>query len=77
MEETKIPEKFKDLVETVEKMNVMELAELVKVLEVKFGVSAAAPVASNAISGGEVASDAEKSAFDVELKEAGAQKIAV
>ncbi|MEK7564951.1 MAG: 50S ribosomal protein L7/L12 [Patescibacteria group bacterium] len=81
MEEIKnnveIPAKFKSLVETVEKMNVMELAELVKVLEVKFGVSAQAVVASNAISGGEAASDAEKSTFDVELKEAGVQKIAV
>ncbi len=78
MEETKIPEKFKDLVETVEKMNVMELAELVKTLEAKFGVSAAAPVMM--AGGGDVtASNAaeEKSTFDVELKEAGAQKIAV
>ncbi|MEK9174516.1 MAG: 50S ribosomal protein L7/L12 [Patescibacteria group bacterium] len=73
-----MPEKFKDLVETVEKMNVMELAELVKTLEAKFGVSAAAPVMM--AGGGDVtASNAaeEKSTFDVELKEAGAQKIAV
>ena len=78
MEETKIPEKFKDLVETVEKMNVMELAELVKTLEAKFGVSAAAPVMM-AGGGDGTASNAaeEKSTFDVELKEAGAQKIAV
>lgn len=78
MEGIQIPEKFKILVETVEKMNVMELAELVKVLEAKFGVSAQAVVASN-VGGGAAASNAveEKSTFDVELKEAGAQKIAV
>ena len=39
-----VPEKFKSLVEQVEKLSVMELAELVKVLEGKFGVSAAAPM---------------------------------
>ena len=75
---TEVPAKFKDLVETVEKMNVMELAELVKVLEVKFGVSAAAPVmmAGGGAAGAEDAVE-EKTSFDVELKEAGAQKIAV
>lgn len=82
MDETKnnieIPEKFKSLVDTVEKMNVMELAELVKVLENKFGVSASA-VMVGAASGSGAASNAaeEKSSFDVELKDAGAQKIAV
>ena len=73
-----VPEKFKSLVETVEKMNVMELAELVKVLENKFGVSAA-PMsfgvgAPTPASGADVG---EKTSFDVELKTAGAQKIAV
>lgn len=81
MEETKnnveVPAKFKDLVETVEKMNVMELAELVKVLEVKFGVSAAAVAAAPTVSGGAGVAVEEKTSFDVELKEAGAQKIAV
>ena len=81
MEETKnnieVPEKFKGLVETVEKMNVMELAELVKVLEVKFGVSAQAVVAMGAASNAAAPDAEEKSTFDVELKEAGAQKIAV
>lgn len=78
MEETKveIPAKFKDLVETVEKMSVLDLNELVKLLEKKFGVSAvtvavAAPVAGAAPSG------EEKTMFNVELKDAGAQKIAV
>lgn len=82
MEETKnnveVPAKFKDLVETVEKMNVMELAELVKVLEVKFGVSAAAPIMmAGAGAAGAANAVEEKTSFDVELKEAGAQKIAV
>lgn len=81
MEETKnnveVPAKFKDLVETVEKMNVMELAELVKVLEVKFGVSAAAPIMMASGSGAASNAVEEKTSFDVELKEVGAQKIAV
>lgn len=79
-EETKaVPSKFKDLVETIEKLTVLELAELVKVLEEKFGVSAAAPVAM--VAGGAVAGSAEpaeeKTSFDVVLASAGAQKIAV
>ena len=80
MEEIQIPEKFKGLVETVEKMNVMDLAELVKVLEVKFGVSAAPTLAVGVPTseGGTGSSDAEeKTSFDVELKESGSQKIAV
>lgn len=78
MEEIQIPEKFKGLVEAVEKMNVLELAELVKVLEVKFGVSAAAPVIASAGADGAASNAAEeKTAFDVELKNAGSQKIAV
>lgn len=77
MEEIQIPEKFKSFVAEIEKMNVMELAELVKVLEIKFGVSAATPVM--VADGGGAASNAveEKTSFDVELKETGAQKIAV
>ena len=77
MEETKVevPAKFKDLVSKIEEMSVIELHELVKVLEAKFGVSAAA-VAS---AGPAVATEAaeEKSAFTVELTSAGEQKIAV
>ena len=42
--EVEVPEKFKALVSEIEKMSVLELSELVKVLEEKFGVSAAAPV---------------------------------
>lgn len=77
--EVKVPAKFKDLVETIEGMSVLELSELVKVLEDQFGVSAAAPVvvASGAAAGGEVAPAVEKSSFTVELASAGDQKIAV
>lgn len=78
-DETKVvPEKFKSLVETIEKMSVLDLAELVKVLEDKFGVSAAAPVAMMA-AGPAAAGPAaeEKTEFTVELTDAGANKIAV
>jgi large subunit ribosomal protein L7/L12 len=78
--EVEIPEKFKSLVSEIEKMSVLDLAELVKILEEKFGVSASAPVAMMVApgAGGEGAGAAEeKSSFNVELKEAGAQKIAV
>ena len=73
-EAVEIPAKFKALIEGVEKMSVLELHELVKVLEKKFGVSAAA-VAGPAAAAGPVAE--EKSTYTVELKDAGAQKIAV
>lgn len=78
MEETKttVPAKFKDIVSKIEEMSVIDLHELVKVLEEKFGVSAAAvAVAGPAQNGGEAAE--EKSAFTVELTSAGEQKIAV
>jgi large subunit ribosomal protein L7/L12 len=80
MEENKnieIPQKFQPIIETVEKMNVMELAELVKVLENKFGVSAAAVAVAGPAAGAVGADASEKTSFDVELKNAGAQKIAV
>jgi len=78
--EVVVPEKFKSLVSEIEKMSVLDLAELVKILEDKFGVSAAAPammMATPATSGeaGEVAE--EKTDFNVELVEAGGTKIAV
>lgn len=76
--EVEVPEKFKKLVEEVEKMSVLELSELVKVLEDKFGVSAAAPVAAVAAPGaGDGAVEEEKSEFDLELTAAGDQKIQV
>jgi large subunit ribosomal protein L7/L12 len=83
-EETKdveVPAKFKSLVEEIEKMSVLDLSELVKILEEKFGVSSAAPMmmAGGAAAGGDAEGDAaeEKSAFDVELTSAGDSKINV
>ncbi len=73
-----VPEKFKALVEQVEKLSVLELSELVKVLEGKFGVSAAAPMMMGAMPGAAAAPAAEeKTEFTVELLEAGANKINV
>ncbi len=68
------PAKFKAVVEAIEKMTVLDLHELVKHLEEKFGVSAAA-VAAPAAAEGPAAE--EKSTFNVELKEGGASKISV
>ena len=75
--EVAVPKKFQSLVEQIEKLSVIDLAELVKVLEEKFGVSAAAPVA--ALSAVPTAAEAieEKESFDVELTAAGANKIGV
>ena len=75
MKNVEIPAKFQDLVAAVEKLSVMELAELVKLLEEKFGVSASAPAAAAAAGPAAVAE--EKSSFNVELVEAGGNKIAV
>lgn len=70
------PDKFKALVEGIEKMSVIDLHELVKHLEEKFGVSAAA-VAVAAPGAGAAAAGEEKSTFTVELKDGGASKINV
>lgn len=75
MKQVEIPEKFQGLVASIEKLSVIELAELVKLLEQKFGVSAAAPVAAAAAPGAAAAE--EKTSFNVELAEAGANKIGV
>jgi len=75
-----VPEKFKALVEQVEKMSVLDLSELVKVLEEKFGVSAAAPammMAAPAAGGAAAPAAEEKTEFSVELTDAGANKINV
>jgi large subunit ribosomal protein L7/L12 len=73
-----VPEKFKDLVDKVEKLTVVELAELVKVLEDKFGVSAQAPVmAVGAAAAGAAPAAEEQSSFNVELTASGGNKIAV
>jgi len=69
-------EKFKDLIEKIEKLSVLELAELVKVLEEKFGVSASA-VAAPVAGGSSSEAVEEKTSFAVELKSSGEQKINV
>src|SRR5690348_8478307 len=71
-----VPAKFKDIVETIEKMSVIDLNELVKVFEAKFGVSAQAVAAAPAAGVGAAAAE-EKSAFAVHLASGGEQKIAV
>ncbi len=74
-----VPAKFADLVSSIEKLSVLELSELVKVLEDKFGVSAAAPMMMGApAAGGAAAGGAEeKDEFTVELTAAGDNKINV
>ena len=66
-----------EIISAIEKMTILELADLVKEMEEKFGVSAAAPV----VAGGAVAAAAEeveeKTEFDVVLKDAGAKKLNV
>ena len=67
-----------EILNAISEMSVLELSELVKAIEEKFGVSAAAPVAVAAAAPAAGAAAAEeKSEFDVILKEAGAQKIQV
>jgi len=69
-------DKFNDIIEKVEKLTVLELSELVKAMEEKFGVSAAMPVATSAgATSGEEAE--EKSTVSLILKAAGGQKIQV
>lgn len=76
-----VPQKFQDLVSKIESLTVLDLAELVKVLEKKFGVSAAAPVqmvAGGAADGEDESGKApEKTTFSVVLKAAGDAKIQV
>lgn len=68
-----------EIMEAIENMTVLELSELVKAMEEKFGVSAAAPVAVAAAPGaaGGAAAEDEKSEFDVVLASAGDKKINV
>jgi len=69
-----------DVIKFIENMSVLELSQLVKELEEKFGVSAATPVAvaaAPAAAAGEAAAAEEKTEFDVILKDIGAQKIQV
>ena len=81
MDEVKVlpelSENGKKVMEIVEKMTVLELADLVKVMEDKFGVSAAAPVAAVAVAAAPAEAVEEKSMFNIVLKDAGANKIGV
>ena len=73
----KLTENAQKVIEMVEKMTVLELADLVKVMEDKFGVSAAAPVAVAAPAAEAAPEEVEKSVFNIVLKDAGANKIGV
>ncbi|MFN3301568.1 MAG: 50S ribosomal protein L7/L12 [Patescibacteria group bacterium] len=78
--EKEVPEKFKDLVEKIEKLSVIDLAELVKILEERFGVSAqpmAVAVSSPVTGQTETKKEEEKTVFDVELTAVGENKISV
>jgi len=81
MDEAKVlpelSENGKKVMEIVEKMTVLELADLVKVMEDKFGVSAAAPVAAVAVAAAPAEAVEEKTMFNIVLKDAGANKIGV
>ena len=70
-------EKIEKLVEEIEKLTVIELADLVKAIEEKFGVSAAAAVVAAGAAGAGAAAAEEKTEFNVVLKDAGATKIQV
>lgn len=80
-ESVKAPKEFEKLVEQLDKMSALEISKFVKYLEEHWGVSAAAPVAIAAAPVGAAAGDQpaaeEKSEYDVILKDAGAQKVAV
>lgn len=79
-EAVKVPKEFSGVVEQLDKMSALEISKFVKFLEDYWGVSAAAPaVAVAAAPGGDDGSEVveEKSEFDVILKDAGAQKVAV
>ena len=77
---------IEEMIESISSMTVLELSELVKALEDKFGVSAAAPMMAAAVMAGapaaggteaEAAPEEEKTEFDVQLKDFGSQKIPV
>ena len=78
-EEVKLEGKMAEFVDWIETISVLELSQLVKALEARLGVSAAAPVAVAAApaAGGAAAAAEEKTEFTVELTDAGAQKIGV
>lgn len=74
-QDVEVPSKFKDIVEKIESMSVLDLNELVKLLEKKFGVSAAAVAVAGA--GGDAGGAEEKDEFTVELTSDGGAKIPV
>jgi len=77
-EPVEVPEKFKKLVEEIEKMTVLDLSELVKILEKKFGVSAAPQVVAASVTGAAAGAPAEeKSIFNIVLAGVGDKKIEV
>ncbi len=76
-ETVEVPAKFKDIVSAIEEMSVLELSELVKVFEKKFGVSAAAVAVAGPAAGGAAGGEDAKSTFTVELSDGGANKIQV
>ena len=78
IEEIEVPKKFQSLIKEIEEMSVLDLAELVKILEKKFGVSAAAPVAvAGPASADDSADKEEKSSYNIELTAVGDKKIEV
>jgi len=78
-ETIEVPKKFEKLVDEIEKMSVIDLAELVKILEKKFGVSAAPQMVSAPLAAGGASADSveEKTSFNVELTTVGDKKIDV
>ena len=68
---------FEQIIEAIEGMTILQLADLVKAMEEKFGVSAAAPVAVAGAAAAPAEAAEEKTEFDVILKDGGAQKIKV
>lgn len=75
--EVTVPAKFKDIVEKIETMSVLDLSELVKLLEEKFGVSAQAVAVAAPVAGDATADTDDDAPVNVELKSAGEQKIQV
>lgn len=79
-ETIEVPKKFKEIVEQIEQMSAIDLSELVKILEEKFGVSSAAPMMMGPMPGSVSAvapAEEEKSVFNIELKQVGEKKIEV
>lgn len=77
MSDVTLSKEAQAILDAVSKLTVLELADLVKAMEEKFGVSAAAPVAVAAAGAAAAAPAEEKDSFNVELTEGGAQKINV